>query len=120
MGVEPNAAIGEHARAEFGLDVRTSSLEAFATDEPVDLVAMIQVLPHLWDLRRGLDAAAVATKPGGYWLIETCDRSSLTARLFGTRWHEYSPPSVCTGSIVTASRDWRSCTGSARFATGAD
>lgn len=27
-------------------------------------------------------------------LIETWDRKSLTARLFGRHWHEYSPPSV--------------------------
>jgi SAM-dependent methyltransferase len=94
IGVEPNASMAEYGRTELGLDVRTGSLETFTTQEPVDLVTMIQVLPHLWDVRRGLASAAAATKPGGYWLIETWDRSSLTARVFGQRWHEYSPPSV--------------------------
>ena len=94
VGVEPNPSMGAYARTELGLDVRTSSLEGFTTSEPFDLVTMIQVLPHLWDVRRGLAAAADATTPGGYWLIETWDRSSLTARVFGKRWHEYSPPSV--------------------------
>jgi SAM-dependent methyltransferase len=93
-GVEPNDSMAGHARDALGLDVRTGSLEELETADPVDLVTMIQVLPHLWDLRRGLTAAADATKPGGYWLIETWDRSSLTARVFGKRWHEYSPPSV--------------------------
>ena len=94
VGVEPNPSMSEYARTKLGLDVRTSSLEGFETPEQVDLVTMIQVLPHLWDVRRGLAAAADATKPGGYWLIETWDRSSITARVFGRRWHEYSPPSV--------------------------
>ncbi len=93
-GVEPNDSMARHARDGLGLDVRTGTLEELGPSDPVDLVTMIQVLPHLWDLRRGLGAAAAATKPGGYWLIETWDRSSLTARAFGKRWHEYSPPSV--------------------------
>jgi SAM-dependent methyltransferase len=94
LGIEPNDSMAGYARDTLGLDVRTGSLEGFTTPEPVDLVTMIQVLPHLWDLRRGLATAADATAPGGYWLIETWDRSSLTARAFGKRWHEYSPPSV--------------------------
>ena len=55
---------------------------------------MIQVVPHLYDLRRALQVAARHTRPGGYWLIETWNRESWTARLFGHNWHEYSPPSV--------------------------
>lgn len=93
-GVEPNDSMAGYARETLGLDVRTGSLEELGRSDPVDLVTMIQVLPHLWDLRRGLATAAESTKPGGYWLIESWDRSSLTARLFGKRWHEYSPPSV--------------------------
>ena len=32
--------------------------------------------------------------PGGLLLIETWDRGSISARVFGKNWHEYSPPSV--------------------------
>jgi hypothetical protein len=39
-------------------------------------------------------AAAGMTLPGGLWLVETWNRESLTRRVFGERWHEYSPPSV--------------------------
>jgi SAM-dependent methyltransferase len=92
-GVEPNARMAEYARLG-GLQVHTGTLEELQTDEKFDLVTMIQVLPHLYDIRQALRTAAELTKPGGFWLIETWDRSSLTARLLGSHWHEYSPPSV--------------------------
>jgi SAM-dependent methyltransferase len=59
-----------------------------------DLINLVQVLPHLYDLDSALQIAAAMTRPGGYWLIETWNRDSLTARLSGQGWHEYSPPSV--------------------------
>lgn len=64
--------------------------------EPIlyDLINLVQVLPHLYDLDSALQIAANMTCPGGYWLIETWNRDSLTARMSGQGWHEYSPPSV--------------------------
>jgi SAM-dependent methyltransferase len=59
-----------------------------------DLINLVQVLPHLYDLDNALQIAAAMTRPGGYWLIETWNRDSLTARMSGQGWHEYSPPSV--------------------------
>ncbi len=93
-GLEPNDAMAAHARERLGLDIRPGTLETFRDDESFDLVAMIQVVAHFVDVRRALSVAADRTRPGGHWLIETWDRSSLTARMFGRRWHEYSPPSV--------------------------
>ena len=93
LGLEPNARMAEHARQQ-GIEVITGSLEDFHTIERFDLIVMIQVVPHLFNLHNALDAAVALTKPGGFWLIETWDRDSLTARIFGHRWHEYSPPSV--------------------------
>jgi SAM-dependent methyltransferase len=55
---------------------------------------MVQVVAHFLDPRAALRAAARLLRPGGYCLIETWDRDSWTARLWGRRWHEYSPPSV--------------------------
>lgn len=94
VGLEPNPTMAAIGRDRFGLDVRDGTLETFTTDERFDLVTMIQVLPHFWDLRRALSVAAEVTAPDGWWLIETWDRTSLTARVMGRRWHEYSPPSV--------------------------
>ena len=54
-----------------------------------DLVTMIQVLPHFYDLHQALQSAADVTKPQGYWLIETWNRDSMSAKLFGSEWHEY-------------------------------
>jgi SAM-dependent methyltransferase len=93
QGIEPNEHMAGYAQQQ-GLDVTTETLEEFHGQERFDLITMIQVLPHFYDLRLALDSAKALTKPGGYWLIETWDRDSLTARLFGEGWHEYSPPSV--------------------------
>jgi ubiquinone/menaquinone biosynthesis C-methylase UbiE len=72
----------------------TGSLEEFHTSECYDLISMIQVIAHFVDPRQALEAAQQVTRPGGFWLIETWNRESWTARAFGKRWHEYSPPSV--------------------------
>jgi SAM-dependent methyltransferase len=93
-GLEPNPAMAEHARTRFGLQVATGTLEDLQPGESFDLVSLIQVLPHFVEPRRALAAAAAVTRPEGYWLIETWNRASLTAWVFGESWHEYSPPSM--------------------------
>ena len=94
VGVEPNATMARYGREQLNIAVHTGDLENFSSEEKFDLVSMIQVLPHLYDLDRALLAAANATTDGGYWLVEIWNRGSLTARIFGSHWHEYSPPSV--------------------------
>jgi SAM-dependent methyltransferase len=93
-GIEPNLWMAKYARKKLGLQVEVSALEEFRSSERFDVVSMIQVIAHLYDLRAGLQAAAKITRPGGYWLIETGDRESLVARMFGKHWYAYSPPSV--------------------------
>lgn len=97
VGLEPNAAMAAHARDALGLDVRVGTLEAPGERlqaDTFDLVSMIQVVAHFHDLRRAFERAQRLTRPGGFWLVETWDSASLTARALGRRWHEYSPPSV--------------------------
>ncbi len=96
-GIEPNSAMAEYARVQQGLQVAAGTLEQYQNDEPFDLVSMIQVVPHFYDVRQAFQAAAKVTRPGGFWLIETWNRDSLTARCLGQSWHEYSPPVFCTG-----------------------
>ena len=55
---------------------------------------MIQVLPHFIDPRSAMRVVSKILRPGGLLLIETWNRGSLTAKLLGKGWHEYSPPSV--------------------------
>jgi SAM-dependent methyltransferase len=93
-GIEPNPRMAEYARTLLGVPVTTGSLENFHGDSVFDLVSMIQVIAHFINPRSALKVADSFTRPGGFWLIETWNRESLTARLFGKHWHEYSPPSV--------------------------
>lgn len=93
-GIEPNPKMAAYARESLGLDVQAGALETFRTTDTYDLVSMIQVIAHFADVRRALQIAADVTKPSGYWLIETWNKDSFAARVFGENWHEYSPPSV--------------------------
>lgn len=96
-GIEPNAQMVDYACRNLGLSVRVGSLENIEVNDysdRYDLVSMIQVIPHFFDLKKALSNADKLTNPNGYWLIETWNRNSFTAKLFGKNWHEYSPPSV--------------------------
>lgn len=94
VGVEPNAAMAAHGREVLGLDVRTGTLESSAIMGMFDLVSFVQVVAHFRDPLAAFRRADAMTLPGGLWLVETWDCSSMTARLLGRAWHEYSPPSV--------------------------
>lgn len=93
-GLEPNETMVDYACNTLGLDVSQGSLESYASEQRFRLISMIQVVAHFYDLRRAFQRAAELTAPEGYWLVETWDCQSWTARLFGQHWHEYSPPSV--------------------------
>lgn len=95
-GLDPNASMAAYATARLGVQVKVGTLEdsEFNQTQNVDLVTMIQVIMHLYDVRRGLESATRRIRPGGYLLIETPNAASLTARLLGKYWQEYSPPSV--------------------------
>ena len=89
-GIEPNAQMAAFGREQLGINVQAGTLETLREvlgDRTYDLVSMIQVLPHFYDLHQALRSAAAVTKPDGYWLIETWNRDSLSAKLFSTEWH---------------------------------
>lgn len=97
VGLEPNAQMADYGCHQLGLTMVTGDLERSplqGTTDRFDLVTMIQVIAHFYDLRQALAQAAALTRPGGYWLIESWDYTSWPARLLGENWHEYSPPSV--------------------------
>jgi SAM-dependent methyltransferase len=93
-GIEPNHRMAEYARTELGLNVQAGALETLSKNKQYDLVNMVQVIAHFAEIRTALQQAADATKTDGYWLIETWNKDSFSARMFGQNWHEYSPPSV--------------------------
>jgi SAM-dependent methyltransferase len=94
IGIEPNASMVEFGRQVIKVDLRHGTLETIELDSKFDLVIMIQVIAHLFDLNSSIKNVINLLKPGGYVLIETWNRSSMTAKLFGRHWHEYSPPST--------------------------
>lgn len=94
VGLEPNGAMVEFGRNDLGLDMRRGTLESFENHEKFDLVSMIQVAAHFYDARTAFEKAAALLNENGCLLIETWDRDSVSARIFGKNWHEYSPPSV--------------------------
>lgn len=94
IGLEPNAEMSKFGRENFNLDIRCGSLESFETDEKFDLISMIQVVAHFYNPRTAFLKAANLLNENGFLLVETWNRASLSARLFGANWHEYSPPSV--------------------------
>jgi SAM-dependent methyltransferase len=93
-GIEPNATMAAHAREKLQVDVRVGTFEAYDCSEQVDVITMIQVIAHFYDVRRAIEVAAQCLHSGGLLLVETWDRASLPARLLKQNWHEYSPPSV--------------------------
>jgi SAM-dependent methyltransferase len=93
-GLEPNQTMATYGRDQLHLTFHSATLETFNGTRQYDLITMIQVLAHFTNLRCSMRNAAALTRDGGFWLIETWDSQSLTARVFGQHWHEYNPPSV--------------------------
>lgn len=94
IGLEPNGEIAKTGQADFGLDIRQGSLESFETDEKFDLISMIQVVAHFYEPRKAFENVKELLNNEGFLLVETWNRDSFSARVFGKNWHEYSPPSV--------------------------
>lgn len=94
VGLEPNEKMMRFGREKSGLDIRQGALEKFETEEKFDLITIIQVTGHFFNPRRAFENAHKLLKKNGLLLVETWNRDSLSARMFGKNWHEYSPPSV--------------------------
>ncbi len=93
-GVEPNMKMTTYGIEQFNLDISMTSFEAYRDSNLFDLITMIQVIAHFYDVRSCIKNASRLLKTNGLLLIETWNRDSFTARIMGNAWHEYSPPSV--------------------------
>lgn len=93
-GIDPNESMVKFGREQLNLNLINTPLEEFETDKQFDLITMIQVVSHLWDIDRCLQAANRHLNDKGLLLIETWDMNSWPAKIFGKKWHQYSPPSV--------------------------
>ncbi|MCY2974349.1 MAG: class I SAM-dependent methyltransferase [Planctomycetota bacterium] len=93
-GIDPNPSMVQFAREQLGMNLHVDSLETWVPNKPVNLVVLVQVLPHLFQPREAIAKIASWLAPGGCLLVETWRRDSLTTRMTGRGWHEYNPPSV--------------------------
>ncbi len=94
VGIEPNESMAEFGRKNLNLNIQKTSVEKYSTDEKFDLVTMIQVMAHFVEPKQVFSHVSDTLKANGHLLIETWNRKSLSEKIFGTKWHEYSPPSV--------------------------
>ncbi|MCS6873353.1 MAG: class I SAM-dependent methyltransferase [Pyrinomonadaceae bacterium] len=93
-GIEINKTMARYAREKLNLTVFTGSFENFQGKGEFSLISMIQVVAHFYDLKAAFQNAHSLLSKNGVLLIETWNFRSITARIFGRKWHEYSPPSV--------------------------
>lgn len=91
-GIEPNNFMVEYGKNTVGVNIKKGTIETVALQDKFDLVILIQVMAHIYDLHSSISKLHNLLKPNGHLLIETWDKDSITARIFGKNWHEYSPP----------------------------
>lgn len=91
-GIEPNRSMVAYGNKVMGLNIKEGTIENITLTDKYDLIIMIQVIAHINDLKKSFRNIFNCLKKGGHILIETWNKDSLTAQLFGKRWHEYSPP----------------------------
>ena len=118
FGVEPNGRMAAFARQHMNIEVEQAAFENWQTNQTFDLITMLQVLPHFVDPAGAMRKATALLRPGGHLLIETWDRESWTARVFGHGWHEYSPPSVLHWFSRGSLKELAACMGLQQVAGG--
>ncbi|MEI6748860.1 MAG: class I SAM-dependent methyltransferase [Bacteroidota bacterium] len=93
-GIEPNKSMADYGKNIVGVNIIKGSFECYKSVEKFDLIILIQVIAHLYNLNSSIKKIYDYLNPGGFLLIETWNKDSLSARLFGKNWHEFSPPST--------------------------
>jgi 2-polyprenyl-3-methyl-5-hydroxy-6-metoxy-1,4-benzoquinol methylase len=92
-GVELDDRAARFARKEYGLDVRTSSLEACEFDDrSFDVVVMSHLIEHVYDPIAVLREAWRVLRPGGKVVIVTPNTKSLGHRIFMSHWRGLEVP----------------------------
>jgi SAM-dependent methyltransferase len=92
-GIEPSSHARAQARERFGLDVvETPLTELEPAPASQDAIVMWDVIEHLPDPRRTVEAAWERLRPGGVFALSTGDVDSLAARIHGRHWSLMTPP----------------------------
>jgi 2-polyprenyl-3-methyl-5-hydroxy-6-metoxy-1,4-benzoquinol methylase len=93
-GIEPNKSMAEYGRKVEGMNITKGTYECTRIKDKFDLVILIQVVAHLFNVNNSVNKIYNNLNPGGFLLIETWNKDSFSAKLFGKHWHEFSPPST--------------------------
>lgn len=92
-GIEPGVQVAAYARAEMGLEIQNTTLEAaHLKPESLDLVTMWNVLEHLSDPQQALNRIRDALRPGGLLVFAIPSVESYDLRLFKRYWAGYDVP----------------------------
>jgi len=94
VGIEPNNTMASYGKRELNLNIQTGSLETFESEEKFDLIDMIQVIGHFYEMNEVMQKLKTNLAEHGMVLVESWNMESGYANLMGKNWHEYSPPSV--------------------------
>lgn len=91
-GVDANAiALDQAKKYNPEAIFRLGYLDAVALPSSgFDVVTMWDVMEHLDDVTASVRKVANVLRPGGFFILETGDTSSIGARLFGPTWYYYS------------------------------
>ena len=93
-GIEPNEQMVKFGNEELGLNIENAPLENFEPSENFDLVSLIQVIGHFYDIDKSIENISKILSEDGLVLVESWDMASWYAKILGKNWHEYSPPTV--------------------------
>jgi 2-polyprenyl-3-methyl-5-hydroxy-6-metoxy-1,4-benzoquinol methylase len=94
VGIEPNRTMASYGRNVLNLKINSGSLEEFNDGTKYDLICLIEVIGHFYDLEKATHNILKLLNVGGFVLVESWNMKSFVAKVLGKRWHEYSPPSV--------------------------
>lgn len=92
IGIEPSTAACELARRAHGIDPICATLPEYdAAPESFDVICYYNVLEHLLDPRRDLEAVRRMLAPGGLLVIEAPTAGSLALAEDGLDWPPLEP-----------------------------
>lgn len=77
LGMEPAPAAAELARRIYGLEIRSATVDTFATTETFQLISLCGVLEHIADLRSSLARISAMAADDGLLFIAVPDAASF-------------------------------------------
>lgn len=93
-GIEPNKTMSDFGSKHLGLEIFNTSAENWKSEKTFNVLCLIQVIAHLRDPASMVEKLIAHLTTPGWVLVETWNYQSLTAKIMGRGWHEYTPPGV--------------------------